>query len=114
MVSAMDEGIGNVTSALQAKGMLDNSVIVFSTDNGGPVPDTPGGDYAGASNYPLRGGKHSIWEGGTRGTGVFWAGKATGLIGSDRRGTVAKPLMHAVDWMPTFCALADVSEACGK
>lgn len=109
MVSAMDEGIGNVTSALQAKGMLDNSVIVFSTDNGGPVPDTPGGDYAGSSNYPLRGGKHSIWEGGTRATGVFWAGAATGLLPDKRRGTVVRQLMHAADWLPTFASIAGIA-----
>jgi arylsulfatase A-like enzyme len=109
MVSAMDEGIGNVTNALRAKGMLDNSVIVFSTDNGGPTPDTPGGDYAGSSNYPLRGGKHSIWEGGTRGTGVFWAGAATGLLPDKRRGTVVQQLMHAADWLPTYASLAGVA-----
>ena len=61
----MDEGVGNLTSALNAKGMLDNTLIVFSTDNGGPVQDTPGGDYVGSRNYPLRGGKHSIWEVGS-------------------------------------------------
>merc|ERR1712137_1116095 len=112
MVSCMDEGIGNVTKALDAKGMLENSVIIFSTDNGGPTPDTPGGDYAGSSNYPLRGGKHSIWEGGTRGVGAIWAGSNTGLIADGRRGSTVQHLMHAVDWMPTFCALAGISDAC--
>ena len=45
-----------VTKALKAKGMLDDTIIVITTDNGGPVPDTPGGDYVGSRNYPLRGG----------------------------------------------------------
>jgi arylsulfatase A-like enzyme len=55
----MDEGIGNFTAALSAKKMLEETFIIFTTDNGGPVPDTPGGDYVGSRNYPLRGGKHS-------------------------------------------------------
>lgn len=109
MVTAMDEGIGNVTDALRAKGMLDNSVIVFSTDNGGATPDTPGHDYSGSSNYPLRGGKHAIWEGGTRGVAAFWAGDATGLLPDSRRGTVVRQLMHAADWLPTFAAIAGVA-----
>lgn len=37
MLSCMDEGIGNVTAALTAKGMLENTFVIFSTDNGGPV-----------------------------------------------------------------------------
>jgi arylsulfatase B len=52
MLSAVDEGIGNVTAALQAKGMLDDTLIVFTTDNGGP---TTTGDGVGARNWPLRG-----------------------------------------------------------
>eukprot|EP00927_Polykrikos_kofoidii_P058245 TRINITY_DN5263_c0_g1_i1.p1 TRINITY_DN5263_c0_g1~~TRINITY_DN5263_c0_g1_i1.p1 ORF type:complete len:519 (-),score=53.10 TRINITY_DN5263_c0_g1_i1:136-1692(-) len=114
MVSCMDEGVGNVTKALESKGMLANSLIIFSTDNGGPTPDTPGGDYAGSSNYPLRGGKHSIWEGGTRGVGVVWAGAKTGLIDSIRRGSVAHQLIHAVDWLATYCGVAGISEVCAS
>jgi hypothetical protein len=61
MLTCMDEGIGNFTAALSDNNMLDNTFIIFSTDNGGPVPDTPGGDYVGSRNYPLRGGKHSTY-----------------------------------------------------
>ena len=43
--------IGNITTALEAKGMLENSVIVVSTDNGGP---TDACAAIGASNFPLR------------------------------------------------------------
>jgi len=51
MVSALDDAIGNVTAALSAKGLLDNSVIIFSTDNGGPAN---GFDMNHACNWPLR------------------------------------------------------------
>jgi arylsulfatase B len=57
MLTCADEGIGNVTTALKGKGMLKDTIIVITTDNGGPVPDTPGGDYVGSRNFPLRGGK---------------------------------------------------------
>ena len=53
----MDEGLGNVTRALRAKGMMDDIVIVFTTDNGGP---TTTGDGVGAQNLPLRGGKRLL------------------------------------------------------
>jgi len=70
MVSALDEGIGNVTSALEERGMLSNTVVIVTTDNGGPIVDCMG---IGSSNWPLRGGKCSLWEGGTRGTALVVA-----------------------------------------
>lgn len=76
------------------------------------MPDTPGGDYVGSRNYPLRGGKHSIWEGGTRGTAFVWAGANTGLIPSSLVGQPVEALMHGVDWLPTICAVAGV-KGCG-
>lgn len=103
MAAAADVGIENVTSALDARGMLKNTVIVFSTDNGGPIED-PGmneGDAIGASNWPLRGGKHTLWEGGTRGTAFVWA---TDLTAGQYHG-----LAHSVDWLPTFAKLAGAS-----
>ena len=51
MVSALDDGVGHVVQALQERGMLENSIIVFTTDNGGP---SNGFDGNAASNYPLR------------------------------------------------------------
>lgn len=96
MLSAVDEGIGNVTQALKAKGMFDNTLFIFTSDNGGP---TETGDHAGARNWPLRGGKHSVWEGGVRAT-AFISGK----------GISSQPdytgLMHGADW---FTTLADVA-----
>mmetsp|Transcript_52028 Transcript_52028/g.116778 ORF Transcript_52028/g.116778 Transcript_52028/m.116778 type:complete len:531 (+) Transcript_52028:1-1593(+) len=93
MVSAVDEGIGNVTAALAAKGMLWDSIIIVTTDNGGPVHDCAG---IGASNYPLRGGKCSLWEGGTRGTSLVFAPSYV------TEGFTWHGLAHAADWLPTL------------
>ena len=49
-----------VKDALVAKGLYNNSVIVFTTDNGGPAA---GFDKNMASNFPLRGVKATLWEG---------------------------------------------------
>merc|ERR1711976_1102286 len=58
MVMVMDEVVGNVTQAMKAKGMWDNTLVIMSSDNGGPV------DLAenAANNWPLRGGKYSLFE----------------------------------------------------
>ena len=60
MVSALDDVIGNVITALESSGMIDNTILVFSSDNGGQPT------VGGANNYPLRGGKGGYWEGGIR------------------------------------------------
>ena len=60
ILSCMDEGLGNITNVLQELGYLDdngNTMIIFSSDNGGPIGQT------GTCNWPLRGGKDTVWEG---------------------------------------------------
>ena len=52
MVYKLDESVGKVVDALSKEGMLKNSVILFTTDNGGPAA---GYDMNAASNYPLKG-----------------------------------------------------------
>ena len=52
---ALDAGVRRVVEALKTAGLYDNSILVFSTDNGGVA--------AGASNYPLRGTKEMLYEG---------------------------------------------------
>ncbi|KAK7098574.1 arylsulfatase B-like isoform X1 [Littorina saxatilis] len=94
MVSMMDESFGNITQALDSRGLLDNTLLVFTTDNGGPV-------QYGANNWPLRGGKGTFWEGGTRGVAFVWS---KNLL--SRTGYTNNEMMHAVDWYPTILHMA--------
>ena len=96
--------VGNVTAALKAKGMWDDLLIVFSTDNGGPIY---GNGSAGANNYPLKGGKMNNWEGGIRGN-AFVSG---GFVPPAMRGVKYGGLVTLWDWYATFSALAGVDAA---
>jgi hypothetical protein len=94
MVRAMDKNVARILTELEKNQLRDNTIVLFSSDNGA----TPNG-----SNRPLRGGKHSVWEGGTRvPTVVHWPGAKleqhtwTGLCG-------------AMDLMPTLISMAGLS-----
>jgi arylsulfatase A-like enzyme len=94
MLAAMDEAIGQVVSALEEQKILDNTLIIFSSDNGGPSPGTV------TENGPLRAGKGTIYEGGVRVCAfATWLGK----IPAGK--TIDQPI-HIVDWYPTLLKLA--------
>ena len=90
MLTELDYGAGNITGLMKERGMWDSSLIIFHTDNGGPQ------DHA--CNYPLRGYKFSVWEGGVRGV-AFVSG---GLIPARRRGEKFEGMMHEADWYFTL------------
>ena len=84
-------------SALNDVGMLQNSVIIFISDNGAPSV----GEFKNwGSNYPLRGQKSTLWEGGVRGVAFIWSPL---LI---QTGRVSNELIHVTDWLPTIFAAA--------
>lgn len=97
MVDALDEGVGRVLEALSDAGMLSNVIFVFSSDNGG----VPWGNYASRGfNWPLRGAKTTLWEGGVRAAAFVWSP----LLKKTRR--VSQQLMHVTDWVPTLYSAA--------
>lgn len=105
MLAELDAAVGHVRSAFEAAGMWENTLTVFTTDNGGPVGSVDGkprgiGGATGTQNWPLRGGKGSYYQGGVRGTA--W------VHGSflHAPGAPTFELMHAVDWLPTFVEAA--------
>jgi len=100
MVMIMDEVVGNVTDALKAKGMWEDTLVVMSSDNGGPV----GMAENAANNWPLRGGKYSLFEGGIR-VAAFVSG---GFVPAAMRGTRNNGMIHIADWYSTFTGLAGV------
>ncbi|XP_015768600.1 PREDICTED: arylsulfatase J-like [Acropora digitifera] len=106
MDTALDQSVGKVLAALKAKGMYENSIIVFTTDNGGPAN---GVSRNTACNYPLRGTKYTLWEGGLRGTAFVHSP----LLKS--KGRVSMDLMHLSDWVPTLygCGGGNVSDLIG-
>lgn len=101
MMVAVDEGLKNLTDALTATGQLDNTVIAFTSDNGGSWT-------TGSSNYPLRGGKTTLWEGGIRVPSFIWS-KSTSILPYQNRDW--KGMMYQTDWYPTFVGFATKSDA---
>jgi len=95
MISALDEGLGNVTIALTSRSMLASTLIIVTTDNGGPTTEC---STTGQSNWPLRGSKCSLWEGGTRGTAFLWSAGLPAAV----RGKMYHGLAHAADLLPTI------------
>ncbi|XP_059143568.1 arylsulfatase B-like [Physella acuta] len=89
MVTALDDAVGQVVKALKDRGLYNKTLIVFTADNGGWVP-------SGGNNLPLRGGKMTVFEGGTRAVS-FVHGPMFYKTGIRYDG-----LMHLVDWLPTL------------
>ena len=121
MTSFWDAALGNVTNLMKSRGMWEDTVLVLTTDNGGPaywtseqiqydwpplVPGAPKGypHGGGANNWPLKGSKVSLWEGGTRGASFITGG----LIPEAMRGTISMEKIHVTDWYATWCYLAGV------
>lgn len=68
LLENMDEAIGLVLETLEREGILDSTIVVFTSDNGG----VSSGDAYATSNSPLRGGKGYQWEGGIREPFFIW------------------------------------------
>ena len=91
----MDDNIGYVLKKLEDMGQLDNTIVVFTTDNGAENITFPDG-----GTTPFKGGKLTTWEGGMRAPLVVrWPGHI-------KPGTVKNEMMSALDWLPTLVDIA--------
>lgn len=102
MVSVLDEAVGNLTNYLKEEKLWDDTIFIFSTDNGGQA-------YAGGNNLPYRGNKGGYWEGGIHGVGFVAGGY---FEENKKHAAVSHELMHISDWFPTIleataCSLSD-------
>jgi len=100
MVKVLDDILGSLVDRLKHHGLWENTLMVVTSDNGGPVDP----EESGATNYPLRGGKYSDWEGGVRAT-AFVSG---GYIPENRRGKIVRHPIHICDWYATIPALSGI------
>jgi len=102
VVQELDHSLGELLKALDAFGLAENTIVVFSSDNGArQVPQRWGEKEMTGSNLPLRGRKQTTFEGGIRvptiayGNGYFEGGEVNAI-----------PSIMC-DWLPTFAAIID-------
>ena len=93
LIASLDENVGKILDQLEADGIAENTLVVFTNDNGGQT-------QSGAINEPLRGKKGQLWEGGIR---VPMAMQWPGRIAA---GTVLEDPVISLDLFPTFFAAA--------
>jgi arylsulfatase A-like enzyme len=96
LIEHMDDGVGKILNTLNDLGLSDNTVIIFTSDNGGQL-------NVGANNGPLRDGKQSMYEGGLKvPTCIVWPNVITKNTTTNRRALT-------MDLFPTLCAIAETN-----
>lgn len=98
MITILDREVGKIMDKLDELGLTDNTLVIFTSDNGGDSPDR----FHVMSNQPFRGHKRDLYEGGLR---VPFIASWHGVI---QPGTVSRHPCTFYDMMPTFCELAHV------
>ena len=93
LVKSLDDNVGKILSALDDTGLSQQTIVVFTNDNGGQT-------QTGANNDPLRGRKGMMYEGGIR---VPWVVRWPGVVDA---GTVVDDPVISLDLLPTFVAAA--------
>jgi arylsulfatase A-like enzyme len=96
MVDAMDATIGKVLGAIERQGEASNTLVLFFSDNGGPVG-------SGATNTPLRAGKGTAFEGGIRVPSVMR------FPGRLKAGTMSRQMLSMMDYFPTLAGACGVA-----
>ena len=93
LVKAMDDNVGRILKTVQEAGIEKNTLIIFTNDNGGQT-------LTGANNFPLKGKKGTLWEGGTRVPMCMqWPAKIA-------KGSVIDDPVISLDFLPTFVEMS--------
>lgn len=103
----LDESIGSIVKTLHETRLINDTIIIFISDNGA------GGNGKGVmanfgSNFPLRGAKATLWEGGVRVPSFIWSP----LLKSPA-GTIFNGLFHVTDWLPTIVSAVQSTDPSG-
>ena len=106
-IQDLDRSVGTMLETLEYMGLLDNTIVIFTSDNGGEIPtnkpDAPEIQAIKAGlkiNGDLRGDKHTIWEGGTRVPLILsWPGRV-------KKATVSSEMINLLD---LFATIADIT-----
>lgn len=102
IVEGMDKSLGDLMDKILEKGIADNTIFIFMSDNGGYSVGR--GGEAARRNYPLRGGKGSCFEGGIREPMiVYWPGKT-------KAGSVSNVPVIIEDFFPTILEMAGIKK----
>ena len=100
MISSLDDGIGRITQSLDSLGLSENTLLLFTSDNGGV--------WKTSKQWPLRAGKGSYYEGGIREPMIVrWPGRV-------QPGSVCHVPVCGIDFFPTFLAAAEIESPEGK
>ena len=101
MIESLDKSVGEILDALKENGLSENTLVIFTSDNGGYIRYAGGFENI-SSNGPLRGQKTQVYEGGHRVPAIAsWPGKIKAGISDE--------ITHSTDWFPTFARLADIA-----
>ncbi|EDW76988.1 uncharacterized protein Dwil_GK11604 [Drosophila willistoni] len=99
MVAKLDQSVGRIITTLAQTEQLENSIVIFYSDNGAPSV----GQFANTgSNWPLRGQKNTPWEGGIRVAGAIWSTQL------QARGNKFTQPIYVADWLPTLAHAAGI------
>jgi arylsulfatase A-like enzyme len=100
MIEAMDNCVGMFLHGLEEMGLMDNTIIIFTSDNGGNMYDRVDLGLPPTNNSPLRNGKASLYEGGTRvPLIVVWKGRI-------KPNSISDAIVSSIDFYPTLVEIA--------
>jgi len=107
-IQDLDQSTGRILETLEYMNLMENTIVIFSSDNGGDIPKNAANRPENQAikhglkiNGELRGDKHTIWEGGTRVPFIVsWPGKV-------KEGAVSNDMINLVDIFATVCEITD-------